>query len=305
MIKKILVLTLFIVVAFSGFYIGRATAPIVLPSYQYNAPIVFTPNSRLDKFDGYTGSQIDNALKGTDLQGLGKYFSFYAWQNNISSLYLTAHAIHESGWGTSYIAKRKNNLFGFGAYDSSPYWSADYFPSREACIEYVSGFIAKNYLWKGGLYYVSPTLKGMNKHYASDPNWSTKIASIMNYLYSQMGKPNKTEAVAENFYIQNFNKDIHGYVSKGQFIRDMYHIYAKKNYISAGTWAIDNGLIVPTHNKWWVEKIKRNEILEILNRIYALYYPYKQPPQFSTGNYYEKYNHYYCILVWKLLKEEK
>jgi len=148
-------------------------------------------------------------------------------------------------------------------------------------------------------------LAGMNKHYASDKNWSTKIASVMNYLHSKIGKPNKTEAVAENFYIQNFNKDIHGYVSKGQFIRDMYYIYAKKNYISAGTWAIDNGLITPAHNKWWVEKIKRNEILEVLNRIYALYYPYKQPPQFSAGGYYEKYNHYYCVLVWKILKEGK
>jgi len=237
-------------------------------------------------------------LKGTDLQGLGKYFSFYAWQNNISSLYLTAHAIHESGWGTSYIAKRKNNLFGFGAYDSSPYWSADYFPTKGICIEYVSGFIAKNYLWKGGLYYVSPTLKGMNKHYASDQNWSTKVASIMNYLYATIGNPDKAEAIAENFYIQNFNEDIHGYVSRGQFIRDMYSIYAKKNYISAGTWAIDNGLIAP-HNKWWIEKIKRNEELSIINKLD------KKAPSFQNGDFYERYNRFYCLLVYKLLKEGK
>ena len=43
---------------------------------------------------------------------------------NINGVFLASVAIHESGWGTSLIAKDKNNLFGYGAYDSSPYQSS-------------------------------------------------------------------------------------------------------------------------------------------------------------------------------------
>ena len=39
----------------------------------------------------------------------------------VNALYLAAHAIHESAFGTSDIALGKNNLFGFGSYDASPF----------------------------------------------------------------------------------------------------------------------------------------------------------------------------------------
>lgn len=41
-----------------------------------------------------------------------------------NALYLLAHAIHESNWGKSKIARDKNNLFGIGANDGNPYQDA-------------------------------------------------------------------------------------------------------------------------------------------------------------------------------------
>ena len=287
-----------------GFYVGKIFEPPLLPSF--NIDIVYSPNSNIAGFDGYTGKQLEKALQGTNLEGLGFWFSYYAWQNNISSLYLVAHAIHESGWGTSWIAKRKNNLFGFGAYDSSPYWSANYYPTKKDCIKQVSGFIAKNYLSKGGLYYVSPTLAGMNIHYATDKQWALKVSNIMNYLSSKIGNPNREEAIAESSYYQNFeNKDydlsltFNKYVSKGQFVRDMYALFAAKHWNSAGEWALSLKLVKDSP-KWWTNKITRNEEIKVIDRLYGIYHPYWQKPELQGGDFYEKYNKWYCLLIYKL-----
>ena len=50
---------------------------------------------------------------------------------NINGIFLASMAIHESGWGSSKIAKDKKNLFGFGAYDRIPYDSAVTFATYE------------------------------------------------------------------------------------------------------------------------------------------------------------------------------
>lgn len=101
----------------------------------------------------------------------------------INPCYILAHAILESGWGRSKIAREKSNLFGYKAYDSSPYESAMSFVSYWHCIDTVIKHVHDNYLTPGGKYYNGPTLGGMNQKYASDKEWSTKIRKIMNDIY--------------------------------------------------------------------------------------------------------------------------
>lgn len=102
---------------------------------------------------------------------------------SINPIYILAHAILESGWGQSRIAKEKNNLFGYGAYDADPYDSAFTFPNRECCILFVIWKISRHYLDKDGKYYGGePSLWGMNKKYASDSGWADKIVGIMNQI---------------------------------------------------------------------------------------------------------------------------
>lgn len=68
----------------------------------------------------------------------------------INGVFLAAIAIHESGWGKSAIAVNKLNLFGFGAYDVSPYESALTFESYSAGTDAVAAWLMSNYLNPAG-----------------------------------------------------------------------------------------------------------------------------------------------------------
>lgn len=106
-------------------------------------------------------------------------------------------AIHESGWATSTISKDKKNLFGYGAYDSSPYESSFSFETYAEGIELVAKVLVKNYINEPGTpiyenevakgsYYNEPTMEGVNVRYASDTNWHQKIYKYMEYLYNRL-----------------------------------------------------------------------------------------------------------------------
>ncbi|MGG1398819.1 SH3 domain-containing protein [Bacillus salipaludis] len=150
-----------------------------------------------------TPSQIDNYIasyektsgKTSILHGKGKVFIDTGKKYGVNALYLAAHAIHESAFGTSAISIAKNNLFGFGAYDAAPFMSAYRFTSVDLCIDYIAREIKATYLnpsnWKyNGAYlgFSTKTLsntrideasEGMNFYYASDPNWGKAIAQHM------------------------------------------------------------------------------------------------------------------------------
>lgn len=139
---------------------------------------LFTVDTNLTLPSGETAASLDQFLNGSALAGLGASFMQAEATYHVSARYFVAHAILESGWGTSAIAQYKYNLFGFGADDANPYGDAMTFTSFNACIQYVAQFIATNYLSPTGRFYHGPTLRGMNVDYASDPNWAEKIASI-------------------------------------------------------------------------------------------------------------------------------
>ncbi|ENL4423699.1 MULTISPECIES: S-layer homology domain-containing protein [Bacillus cereus group] len=138
------------------------------------------------------GQEIDNFIatyhSDSPLIGHGQDFINAQNEYGVSALYLASHAILESGYGKSEIAYRKHNLFGLRAYDSDPFKSAKYLPNYGESIFYNANYVRKNYLEKDGIYYNGPTLVGMNVKYASDPQWSEKIANIMERI-----KPFKVE----------------------------------------------------------------------------------------------------------------
>ncbi|MDI3328306.1 MAG: SH3 domain-containing protein [Alicyclobacillaceae bacterium] len=129
------------------------------------------------------------------LVGLGKVFIEAQNRYGVNAQYLAAHAILESGWGWSSIALDKHNLFGYQAYDWDPYNSAAAFASYEDCIRFIAYFVRTQYLdpegrWYGG----SPTLLGMNVHYATDPDWAEKIASIMERMRPYRGEDYRSKS---------------------------------------------------------------------------------------------------------------
>lgn len=111
----------------------------------------------LNKPSGFTLEQFKKVLSGNKddkkhvIEDNAEYFYYAEKQYNINGIYLAAMAIHEGGWGTSKIAQDKKNLFGYGAYDSTPYDSAVTFETYEEGIETVSLWLAKNYLNESGV----------------------------------------------------------------------------------------------------------------------------------------------------------
>lgn len=125
---------------------------------------------------------INNRLQGTALEGLGGAFKRAEEKYGVNALFLVSLAMHESNVGRSRIARDKNNLFGFQAYDRSPYSSAGRFMSREACIDHVAGYISRNYLSPSGKYFHGYSIESMNVCYATDKNWSQGIKARLNQL---------------------------------------------------------------------------------------------------------------------------
>ncbi|WP_234969770.1 peptidoglycan-binding protein [Alicyclobacillus vulcanalis] len=121
------------------------------------------------------------------LNGLGN--SFMDAQNlySVDANYLVSHAILESAWGQSQIALQKNNLFGYGAYDSNPGQDAGVFPSDDYAIRFEAWTVRMNYLTPGASLYVTPTLSGMNVNYATAKTWASGIAAIMTQFASSVG----------------------------------------------------------------------------------------------------------------------
>jgi len=149
----------------------------------------FTVDSDLTHLATVSGAQLDAAIKAiradSPLVGLGQSFVDIGKKHGINAFYIAAHAAWESRWGTSQLARDKNNLFGYGAYDSCPYECAWTFQTREECVDTVMLLVKTDYLTEGGKYYHDATLRGMNVSYATDQNWQNGIASIMNSLASK------------------------------------------------------------------------------------------------------------------------
>lgn len=121
-----------------------------------------------------SGRDIDRAFAAVGapaLVGLGNAFKRAERDTGINALFLAAIAIHESDRGTSNIARQKNNLFGWGAYDSDPFESAYAFATREIGISYVASRLKVVYVDGWGL----KTIDEIGRKYASDSGWGIKV----------------------------------------------------------------------------------------------------------------------------------
>lgn len=104
-------------------------------------------------------------LEDTFLEAEDKY--------GVNAIFLMSIASLESAQGTQMY--RPNNMFGYGGKS---------YPSKEACIMDVAQGLSSRYLKPGAsLYGGSPTLKGVNKRYAANPQWYAKVGKYMKSYY--------------------------------------------------------------------------------------------------------------------------
>lgn len=160
-------------------------------------------NMALNKSSGLTESDfkkvLSNQTKDTNNIFKENYKAFYDVEKkyNINGVFVAAIGIHESNWGKSRIAADKKNLFGFGAYDATPYESALTFETYAEGIDTVANWLSKNYINESGTklkngetasgrYYNGSTVSGVNKRYATDTNWANRVFQIMQEIYSKL-----------------------------------------------------------------------------------------------------------------------
>jgi len=180
-------------------------------------------------YSGLTAAQLNSIIEGNSqgrsgmLRGQGAAFVAAAQTYGLNECYLLAHAVLESGWGTStlatgfdyngtdlingqtYPAGTYYNFYGIGAFDSSPLSSGRAYAVRngwdspEKAIIGGAKWIADNYVYASS--YAQPTLYAMKwdyaqsnvthaygwHQYATDHLWARKIARIMGGYYSELG----------------------------------------------------------------------------------------------------------------------
>jgi len=150
----------------------------------YRLGSLFTPNTDVLSVSGYAAWMIDELLEAyTPLPRLGGAFTRAEREEGINARFFLAHAILESGWGTSPIVRRKHNLFGYSAFDRDPWRYATRYRTYEQGIRDVAEKVRDGYLTPGGRWwYRFTTARAINRYYASDPRWADKVADLANVV---------------------------------------------------------------------------------------------------------------------------
>ena len=159
----------------------------IMPYYNYYlyTPIRVKSNATAADIKNFLESRGYNSSDKSKLYGEELTFVEIQEKYGVNSAIALSTAINESGWGTSALAKNKNNLFGHSAYDSSVMSSANgYNTVKDGIYRHAYYYIntlyaeTKDY---SGIYHGSHLgnkNSGMNVKYASDPYWGEKIAAI-------------------------------------------------------------------------------------------------------------------------------
>lgn len=130
-----------------------------------------------------TAEELDIAVAGTGLEGLGYVYIQVEKDYGINAIHLLSLTIWESGWGESPLATNKNNVSGFMAYDLNPYDSAKEYTCKSESIIDTAKFLSTKYTSQG-----VKSLVEIGKTYASDKNWSNGINSVSETVINRVEK---------------------------------------------------------------------------------------------------------------------
>ena len=123
--------------------------------------------------DAFTKTNIKSEdlekILSKGLCGYGQAFYNMEQKYGVNSVFAISVAELESGYGTSYAFRNKNNAFGIG--------SGKYFSSVEAGIEYFGQLMNKS------LYY-GKSIDRIGSIYCVGGNWANKVKSLMRTNYN-------------------------------------------------------------------------------------------------------------------------
>lgn len=138
-----------------------------IPAYSYDEVQAMD----MSKPSGVTAEDLKLVTK-YKLEGTEEKLYQLEQDYELNCLLLLAIASHESAYGTMQF--HPNNVCGYG-------YSG--FASINDCLDTVGRVLAKNYLSPSGSYYKGNTIDSVNKTYAADPSWDSKVAKKVTYFY--------------------------------------------------------------------------------------------------------------------------
>ena len=126
---------------------------------------------------GLSASDFDILLQGTALEGKGQMWVNLESKYGVNAIFGIAVAYQESGFGTSALAKNKNNLFGL---NGSNGWMR--FDSVEDCVDYFGHLISSSSL------YANKTIDEISRHYCTSgpEGWAKAVKSLMASRYADL-----------------------------------------------------------------------------------------------------------------------
>lgn len=163
----------------------------------------------------FTASDINNYVKSylgdlytassTKMYEMGKYYIQYQNEYGANALLVFGVSANESAFGTSNIAKSKNNLFGHNAVDSDPGLANGYSSPQNSIMDHTKYYV--------NLWYSTPKYstyhgsflgdKGSGMlSYASDPYWGEKAAHWAWNL--DINTKNKTDVGNETLVFKDY-----------------------------------------------------------------------------------------------------
>ena len=170
----------------NGVYTNSINANNPYYTYYMYLPSRSTTRYTADDFNNFILNKGYNSST-SKMVGTGAYFKEAEEKYGQNALMMFSAAMNESANGTSKIAMDKNNLFGYGAADSSAYDLAySYNSTRDSIMDYAEKTSNNYSSAKTGKYYYGSHYgnksSGRNVKYATDPYWGEKQAnkSFMN-----------------------------------------------------------------------------------------------------------------------------
>ncbi len=163
----------------------KASAEKYYNYYQY-LPIHSKSFITREVIDRYISSVLKKTSSNSVMYNLGFAFMNGQVKYDMNALMFVSLAAIESAWGSSNIALRKNNLFGWNAVDSSPGSSASSYPHPANSVDdhmrvNIEGYGHVSYNHIGNHFrgaYFGNKANGFNLKYASDPYWGVSVASV-------------------------------------------------------------------------------------------------------------------------------
>lgn len=134
---------------------------------------------------GITSEQFSYSLIG-NLKDVSDVILAYSGVNEIDPILVAAIAALESGWNSSPVAEKYNNLFGWTNNDGT----YRRFESKDECIKYVCEQLKEHYLTPDGKYFEGYEIADICVHYNGSEEWTQAIEEIYKQIQNKVNEYN-------------------------------------------------------------------------------------------------------------------